>query len=374
MQFLNAVESHITGQAGRSGSSLKRGLLVVLGLTLGASAFGCRTEKADKKANQTASVSGLVDPGRTTLTGERLIAPLPFGERNGKDEFNASGAVALGENRFLFCDNNTGDALFELNLMPEGQQQRPIQRRPLQGLTPAAIDDLEGLTLAETGGRRYIFAASSLYAKKGKKKDPLTVPPSGLLRIAINADDSLQAENMPGFRAWLLQQVPELASAAALEPDDGGLNVEGLAWDEKRQALLLGVRTPVPQGKPLLIPVKIKNLTGPWTPDNLEVLPLIRLTLPAYEGEQGVRSIEYIAARSTFMLVLGKTGDNSDAPFTLYEWDGQDAGAVKRLPYSFTKKMKPEGLAGGMVGGKAVLLISDDGGGFQVLPLEIAQG
>lgn len=370
MQFLNAAAlTQFTSKS--AGQPVTRSLAIVLCLTLGAAGFGCRS---GKKAEQTTNVSGMVDPGRTTLTGQRLIAPLVFGERNGKDEFNASGAVALGDGRFLFCDNNTSDALFELALTPEGQQQSPIQRRPLQGLSPNAIDDLEGLTLAEAGGRRYVFAVSSLYLKKGKKKEPATVPPSGLLRIAVNADGSLQAENMAGFRAWLLERAPELASAAGLEPDDGGLNIEGLAWDEKRQALLLGVRTPVPQGKPLLLPVKIKNLSGPWTPDNLELLPPLRLTIPVYEGEQGVRSIEFIAERGTFMLVLGKTGDHSDAPFALYEWDGQDAGALKRLPYAFAKKMKPEGLAGGKLGGKPVLLIVDDGGGFQVQPLELAQG
>ena len=30
-----------------------------------------------------------------------------------------------------------------------------------------------------------------------------------------------------------------------LIPDDGGLNVEALSWDPRRQALLFGLRTPV---------------------------------------------------------------------------------------------------------------------------------
>jgi hypothetical protein len=299
-----------------------------------------------------------------------VIAPIPFGELNGDKEYNASGVVALADSRFLFCDNNVGDALYELDLTPDGQKKGSLIRRPLQGLTATAIDDLEGMTLAEENGRRYIFIVSSLFVKKAEKEQkgkPAKIPPSGLLRVKVNADESLQAENMPGFRDWLIQQVPELAAAAMLEPDDGGLNIEGLAWDANRRALLLGVRTPVPTGKSLVIPVKVKNLAGAWTTDNLELLPPVRLTPPAPEGELGIRSIEYVPSRSAFLVVLGKAVSESEAPFSLYEWDGQAAGTLKRIEVSFAPKMKPEGVSGGTVGGKPVLLLVDDRGGYQVL-------
>ena len=228
----------------------------------------------------------------TTPARNAVIAQIPFGELNGAKEYNASGVVALADSRFLFCDNNVGDALYELDLTPEGQKKGTLIRRPLQGLTATAIDDLEGMTLAEENGRRFIFATSSLFVKKAEKEQkgkPAKIPPSGLLRVTVNADESLQAENMPGFRDWLIQHQLELAAAATLEPDNGGLNIEGLAWDANRRALLLGVRTPVPNGKPLVIPLKVKNLAGAWTTDNLELLPPIRLTLPAPAGERNDR-------------------------------------------------------------------------------------
>src|SRR5262245_30113502 len=62
------------------------------------------------------------------------IDSIPFDEMNGKDEFNASDVVPLADSRFLICDNNTNDALFELNLTPDGQKKGPLIRRPLQGL------------------------------------------------------------------------------------------------------------------------------------------------------------------------------------------------------------------------------------------------
>src|SRR5215471_14087964 len=89
------------------------------------------------------------------------IDSIPFAERNGKDEFNASGIVPIADSRFLICDNNTNDALFELNLTPDGRQKGPLIRRPLQGLAPDAIDDMEGMAFVEENGRRYVFVSSS---------------------------------------------------------------------------------------------------------------------------------------------------------------------------------------------------------------------
>ena len=302
--------------------------------------------------------------------GSQVVTPIPFGEKNDGEDYNASGVVPLGDSRFLFCDNHTTDALYELNLTPDGQKQGRLIRRPLQGLADDSIDDLEAMTLAEENGRQFVFVASSLCLKKAreyKHEKKTEVPSNGLLRVAINADHGLSAENMPGFRDWLIQHEPDLATAAALIPNDDGLNIEGLAWDRQRHALLFGVRSPVPAGKPLVIPVKVKNLAGAWTTDNLEILPTIQLLPEPAEGEQGIRSLEYIESRGAFLVVIGKSVDESKAPFTLYEWDGQPAGTLRRLPISFHKKMKPEGMTAGTVGGKPALLFVDDGGSYQVV-------
>jgi hypothetical protein len=114
-----------------------------------------------------------------------------------------------------------------------------------------------------------------MYVKKAKK-DVLDVPPSGVLRVTINSDNTLSAENMPGFREWLISAFPQLAASAQTKPDDGGLNIEGFTWDKRRYAFLFGVRTPVPDGKPLVLPVKVKDLAGAWTTGNLEAQPPMR--------------------------------------------------------------------------------------------------
>lgn len=48
------------------------------------------------------------------------LKPISFGEDPGPEPYNASEIVAIADSRFLFCDNNIGDGLFELQLAADG--------------------------------------------------------------------------------------------------------------------------------------------------------------------------------------------------------------------------------------------------------------
>ncbi len=297
----------------------------------------------------------------------QAITPIPFGESNGEVVYNASGVVPLADARFLFCDNNVNDALFELDLAVDGAKRGPLIKRPLQGLAADAIDDMEAMTFAEEKGRRFVFVTSSLCAKKTKDGQSLRVPPSGLLRVIVKPDGSLAAENLPGFRDWFIQNTPAIAESAKLIPDEGGLNIEGLAWDRSRHALLFGVRTSLAANKALVVPVRVKKLSDPWTTSNLEMLPPIWLTLEAAEAAQGIRGLEYIPSRHAFWVITGKAISQTKVPFVLYEWSGDQQGTLHRLNLTFAEKMKPESVTTGTIAGMPVLVFVDDGGGYQVL-------
>jgi hypothetical protein len=244
-------------------------------------------------------------------------------------------------------------------------------RRPLQGLPADAIDDMEAMTITEDKGRKFIFVTSSLGAKKPKEVgQPLRIPPSGLLRVKINSDDGLSAENMPEFRDWFIKNSPIAAESAGRIPDEGGLNIEGLAWDHERHALLFGLRTPLSDNNPIVIPVRVKDLDGRWTTDNLKMMPPIQLTIEPDEAARGIRSIEYVHSLHAFLLIIGKAISGQKAPFALYEWKGGKKGKTHRLNVSFADKMKPEGLTSAIIAGKPALLYTDDGGGYQVFWLD----
>ena len=317
-------------------------------------------------------------PGGANDANAILVTPTAFGELNATqgDVYNASGIVPVGDSQFLIVDNNTNHALIALTLGADGKQAAPLAQRPLVGLADDAVDDVEDIALAEENGRRYVFGTPSLSVKAGSKKKgkEQKVRPAALLRVAIGEDGSLTTDAMPGFRDWFVQHVPLLANNADNDPDFGGLNVEGLAWDPVRHALLFGIRTPVVGHEPVVVPVKVRDLAGPWTEDNLEVLAPIQIHFERSTGDQGVRGMTRGPAGNGFLLTVANATSNDVAPFSLYAWNGGDDGRARRLPVTFADKMKPEGLTVGTVGGRPAIVFVDDAGGFQVLWLDSVSG
>jgi hypothetical protein len=222
----------------------------------------------------------------------------------------------------------------------------------------------------------FLFATSSLCLKKRKrhhrkkrKRGKVCLAGESILRIAIDENEQLQAEIIPEFRPWLIEQAAELTDAARYLPDDGGLNIEALSWDPNHQALLFGVRTPVIDGVPLIVRVRIKAFDGAWDLSNLELLPPIRLAIEADDrGEEGLRAMTYDPGTGLTFLTVGNTISGSKGRFELYSWDGNQQGLLRYFhEVRFDRRMKVEGVARGTIAGRAAVVFVDDRGGYQVL-------
>jgi hypothetical protein len=151
-------------------------------------------------------------------------------------------------------------------------------------------------------------------------------------------------------------------------PDDGGLNVEGLGWSPTDDALLLGVRTPVIDGRPLILRVRLRQVDGPWRLSNFEMLPSVTLAIKDDCGEQGIRTIGSDHPRGIWLIVVGNSTSVSKAPFALYWWDGNARGLVRHAEgVRFHKRMKVEGVTHATIGGRGATVFVDDAGGYQVL-------
>jgi len=337
-------------------------MVVVLILTL-----GIWTAADEKTTQKTKNKSGAETEKTSPQTD--VITTIPFAETNGKRPFNASGAAEIGDGRFLFCDNKIRNALIEFRLDDHGKISGQFIRRPLAGVDAAAVTDLEGMTLVERNGDRFVVVTSSFqrnHTQKGKKMVPAEGYSGGLLRVRPGTDKTLKAENIPGFREWLISKYPQLKASADLVPDDAGLNIEGLAWDPNRGALLFGLRTPLINGKPTILPVRLAGESGQWRLEDFEALPAISLQVQS-PGNHGIRSLAYAPKLKSFVVSLGKATSIVKAPFSIVVWDGGDEGAIKTLDLHFARGVKIEGLAGATIGGKRSLLLIDDAGGYSVI-------
>jgi hypothetical protein len=304
-----------------------------------------------------ADVFRAVGRAASRLGRHKKIKTTPFDERNGKVPFNASGAVPVGPLRFVFVDNHEPAALFELAIDGNAEAER-IARRPLTGVDDEEVRDLEGLARVDLDDEIVLVAASSLCVTA-------RTPSDGLIRARYTPHGDLHAESMIGFREWLLSHESWLATAARREPDDGGLNIEGLTWNPREGALLFGLRGPAKRGQVTIIRVVVDAGRGPWTTSSLGAPSLIRISTPKATAAQGIRDLCFDEQTGEILILLGRSTSRDDVPFQLCTWDGR-SDDVAPLDVVFHKTMKPEGVTAFWDGEQKKILIVDDGGGFAV--------
>ncbi|WP_068277613.1 DUF3616 domain-containing protein [Aldersonia kunmingensis] len=288
----------------------------------------------------------------------KKIKPTRFGSRKSETPLNASGVVTVGPRRFLFVDNHDPDGLMEFAL-DDDMDIEWMRRRPLTGLADAALSDPEGLARIELNGAVLLIAASSLCVS-GKRR----IVHDGLVRIRYAADGDLAAEAIPGFRAWLLAQFPSLADCTNLTPDEGGLNIEGIAWQPHSNTLVLGLRGPVQPGKVGIIRMPI-DVGRAWNIASLGKPILEWIRIPHASGSPGIRDLCFDEEYDEFLVLLGRSISGGDEPFQLCTWDGKSQ-AVEVRDIAFHHSAKPEGVTTFTTGGVPMLLVVDDGGGYAV--------
>jgi hypothetical protein len=286
------------------------------------------------------------------------VKPTPFREKNGDVPFNASGVAQVGARRFVFIDNKDPTALFEMTFDANVETVERIHRRRLAGLAEGALRDPEGLARVDVNGETFLVVSSSLCRSGHGRAD------DGLVRVRYRPDGDLPAEAMDGFRAWLLAREPTLAAAGLLEPDAGGLNVEGLAWDPRASALLFGLRGPAGPGRVAVVQVPLDAGGARWTTALLGSPTVVPARLPRSTAAPGIRDISHDARTGGFVLLLGRSTSQDDEPFQLGRWNGD---GVQVLDIAFHRTAKPEGVTTFSIGDEQKMLVVDDTGGYAVL-------
>jgi hypothetical protein len=141
----------------------------------------------------------------------------------------------------------------------------------------------------------------------------------------------------------------------------GGLNIEGIAWDSNNERLLLGLRSPQIGDQSVLVPIKLRDPSGPFTRENLKVDQPDVILLPL--GGQGVRDITYDTQLRSFLIISGAPETMRKTDFGLWEWNGQpDAKPAKLM--TLEADMKPEGVTSVTINNRAYAFVVGDAGGY----------
>ena len=267
--------------------------------------------------------------------------------------FEASGvAYVPGSEGVLFVDNGRVGQCFWMRLDQNGKQVGPIKTVELG----VSIEDIEGITTDGT----YFYVVSS-------QSRPKAIAKAGLVRFKFDARSQIVegVESISGLKKFLVENVAELREEGDRKSKDGGVNIEGLAWDPRQGRLLLGLRSPIVDGQGLLVPLRLRDPRGAFSIDNLEVEGSRAIRLPL--GGLGIRGIEYDGRANLFRIISGAAEDQDATDFGLWEWNGNVQQRVLREMNRFDKNLKPEGVARATVGNRDFLIVVCDAGGYTIL-------
>jgi hypothetical protein len=258
--------------------------------------------------------------------------------------FEASGVVYVpGTDGVLFVDDGRPDEIFWMKLGAARNQNGAIKAIKLG----ASVVDLEGITT--DGSHFYVVGSQSK-----SKSDEL----AGLVRFKFDPQSQRVegVETVNGLKRFLATNVAELRGMEEIKYKDGGINVEGVAWDARGGRLLLGLRSPIVDGHALVVPLKLRDPRGAFSYDNLEVDGAKAIRLPL--GGAGVRSIEYDERRKCFSVITGAAANSEQTDFKIWEWDA--AQSTLREAGTFDRGLKPEGITRVSSGGRDFTFIVFD--------------
>jgi Protein of unknown function (DUF3616) len=260
--------------------------------------------------------------------------------------FEASGVAHVpGTDGVLFVDDGRPDEIFWMRL-GEGRKQLGAIHAVKLG---ANVIDLEGMT---TDGNYFYVVGSQSKSKGGDL--------TGLVRFRFDAQGQRveSTEAVSGLKRFLAENVAELRGMENRKYKDGGINIEGVAWDARGRRLLLGLRSPVVDGQALVVPVRLRDPQGAFSYNNLEVEGAKAIRLPL--GGAGIRSIEYDDRAKAFRIITGAGPNPEKLDFKLLEWDGDAASPTLREMGAFDRRLKPEGITRISSGGRDFTFIVFD--------------
>jgi ankyrin repeat protein len=272
----------------------------------------------------------------------------------------ASGMAVRGGGRVaVIGGDETPDRLWGVNL-DDADERWPLTF-PV-GTPP--LDDIEALA---AWGEREVWVITSLGRTKNKSKEKPERSRLALVTLSADARTVERVRVVENLRAALVAHLTGPArdffskpdAVVAGNPNEGGLNVEGLAVCGGR--LLLGLRSPVARtGAAVIVPIANPEALLEGSDAAALLAPAARV--PADAGAAGVRpqfgppllvearegeGIRDMAAAEggSILVLLGARTDANEAPFRLVRWDPATGGTTALDVPGFADIPRPEGIA-----------------------------
>jgi pSer/pThr/pTyr-binding forkhead associated (FHA) protein len=266
-------------------------------------------------------------------------------------KFEASGVAHVPDtNGVLFVDDGKSDRVFWMEFDDAGNQVGETTPVPL------------GVNIANPEG---IVYGGGFFYVVGSQGDPAAGSGNVLARFAFDGASKTikgQPELINDLRGFLLSRVGELKGEGEKPGIQGGLNIEGIAWDPDpgRERLLLGLRSPLMNNQAIIIPIRMADVRS-FNVDSIHLSD--PPTIPVSLGGYGIRAIQYDSQIKAFLIISGAPDPLPKTEFKLWEWSGKRNTDPTEIA-SLDPKMKPEGVTSVRIGGKDYALVFGDDGSY----------
>ena len=267
--------------------------------------------------------------------------------------YEPSGVAQLSSGEILIVEDDGAKPLSLLKLNNANPFDH-LERIKALNFESVVVNDLEALTIDQ---KDFLYAITS---HSRNRKGKINSKRNHLIRFNIKDQQIGDVHLIENLRDWIINAYPQLKKSAKIKKvqKNGGLNIEGLAYDKKNQQLLIGLRSPLNKDEQaIIIPIALNKQTFKNKLFNEKPLDLISLDLDG----AGIRDFTYVPYLNAFLILSG-TSSGRKKPAQLWLWQrGQKPIIVK------IKGAKALGTAEGITAVKllnkdvGILIVIDDG-------------
>ena len=224
--------------------------------------------------------------------------------------YEPSGAVTLNDGRVLLVEDESQKTLQVISVSKEGQVEElgePNMSQKIKRSLEHKVRDVEGVALNDQN-QLYLITSHSTNKKHKHKKAR-----EQIVRLNYKQGRLSNFKHYHGLLDTLQKLHPALNNLSSKRKKQ--INIEALSYDRESKSLLIGLRSPLIDGKAVVVPLTNPNAIF----DKHEEPKLAKPILLDLYGD-GIRAMSWDKKRKGYWIVSGSTGKRK-GDFSLWFWD-----------------------------------------------------
>lgn len=259
--------------------------------------------------------------------------------------YEPSGVVQLSNGEIIIVEDNSGSSLLVLEPRLDGGRIVLTEKRKIELQTD--YDDLEGVAVGKNDNLFLITSHSNTKEGVRKKKR------EKLLKLDLHKKPPME-ESTNRLLSFLTSRLPR---EPGVDQQHLQINIEGLSFDDKKEQLLIGLRSPMVENRSIIL-----ELANPYEAVSNKISPVVSEFVAQLDMQGGIRAICYDHLQKRYILANEIEDGNGKKLSALWHWSGGSAAPVRLMVQGMPKLKNIEGVS--IISWKEknyLLLVCDDG-------------